>query len=608
MHQYMSPNPSFGRFDSPRSSVQTLDSPSSAANPFRDSALSLAASSVRAKYGLLDDTTFYSNDVFAREDDDPLHDPGPAAPRFGKSHYISETSGFRRGSGLTFLGFLNVLTVLALMLGLIFVFAGLPITHWAQETFGRYNTSVPFYDDGAAFIGAPYISNRWIIDPDTPKAAYTKSSVDGTSKMQLVFSDEFETEGRLFYDSLDPWWTAQDFHYWQTEDLEWYDPDNVYTEGGNLVLKLTKESNASSHGLGYLGGMVQSWNKFCWTGGQIEVKLSLPGDLKASGLWPAVWMMGNLGHVGYGASLEGMWPYMYDECDVGTLPNQTDPKTGLPTFTAAEGDQYHYNDFNYLTGQRLSRCTCPGDDHPGPKHKDTGEYVGRSAPEIDVFEALITEGHGNISQSAQMAPFNAGYELTHNSSADYVEYFDNDYLTSPNSYKGGVYQQVISGLSETNPDSYNTSNPDEMATYGVEYRPTAWDGYGTGEIYWLQQGDAMWRFSDKAVAASARENISNRTVTNEPLYIIANLGMSPSFQWVDFENLVFPAYMHIDYIRVYQDPDHINIGCSPEDMPTAEYIERHKPAYINSNYTTWDDYLADYPNVTTPRNRLVDDC
>lgn len=33
--------------------------------------------------------------------------------------------------------------------------------------------------------------------------------------------------------------------------------------------------------------------------------------------------MGNLGRAGYGGSLDGTWPYTYDSCDVGTLPNQT---------------------------------------------------------------------------------------------------------------------------------------------------------------------------------------------------------------------------------------------------------------------------------------------
>ncbi len=57
---------------------------------------------------------------------------------------------------------------------------------------------------------------------------------------------------------------------------------------------------------------------------------------------------------------------------------------------------------SYLTGQRLSRCTCDGESHPGPKHSD-GTYVGRSAPEIDVFEALVSDGSGQVSQSGQWA-------------------------------------------------------------------------------------------------------------------------------------------------------------------------------------------------------------
>lgn len=40
------------------------------------------------------------------------------------------------------------------------------------------------------------------------------------------------------------------------------------------------------------------------------------------------WTMGNLGRAGYGASLEGMWPYTYDSCDIGTVQNQT--INGLP--------------------------------------------------------------------------------------------------------------------------------------------------------------------------------------------------------------------------------------------------------------------------------------
>ena len=137
-----------------------------------------------------------------------------------------------------------------------------------------------------------------------------------------------------------------------------------------------------------------------------------------------MWLLGNLGRAGYGASLEGLWcvvsltsqrfaaersrvcrPYSYDSCDIGTLANQTDPTTGGPTivttsgiaeydngatsFSTSEGTplnklphnlQSLYGRFvgrflkfeltlhmaiqqSYLPGMRLSRCTCPGEKY-----------------------------------------------------------------------------------------------------------------------------------------------------------------------------------------------------------------------------------------------------
>lgn len=96
--------------------------------------------------------------------------------------------------------------------------------------------------------------------------------------------------------------------------------------------------------------------------------------------------MGNLGRAGYGASLDGVWPYSYDSCDVGTLPNQT--LDGLPEAAAVTGESAWDGRLSYLPGQRLSRCTCDGESHPGPKHSD-GTFVGRAAPEIDIFEAQV---------------------------------------------------------------------------------------------------------------------------------------------------------------------------------------------------------------------------
>ena len=48
--------------------------------------------------------------------------------------------------------------------------------------------------------------------------------------------------------------------------------------------------------------------------------------------------------------------------------------------------------------------------------------------------------------------------------------------------------------------------------------------------------------------------------------------MSKNFGSIDFAHLTFPNHLRIDYIRVYQDMNHINIGCDPKDFPTSAYI------------------------------------
>ena len=144
---------------------------------------------------------------------------------------------------------------------------------------------------------------RALIDPDTPKSAYSKPSWNDGTTYELVFSDEFNVDGRTFYPGDDPYWEAVDLHYWETNNFEWYDPEAITTQDGSLVITLEKKQ---THNLNYQGGMISSWNKFCFTGGYIEANVSLPGVNNVVGLWPAIWTMGNLGRAGYGASLEGL--------------------------------------------------------------------------------------------------------------------------------------------------------------------------------------------------------------------------------------------------------------------------------------------------------------
>ncbi|KAF8128084.1 glycoside hydrolase family 16 protein [Mycena galopus ATCC 62051] len=424
----------------------------------------------------------------------------------------------------------------------------------------------------------PNIGNWGLIDLDTPKDAYTIASYhDPTKTLQLVFSDEFETEGRSFYPGDDPYWEAVDLHYWQTGNLEWYDPAAVSTVNGSLQINLTQADPATNHNLSYMGGLVTTWNKFCFTGGLIVTNLMLPGAANVFGLWPAVWTMGNLGRAGYGALLEGMWPYVYDTCDLGTVANHTlngGPPAAL-TSGAGSASKSPFGALSYLPGQRLSRCTCPGEPHPGPVHGADGSYVGRSAPEIDILGTSIGGGGmlddpfvGQVSQSAQWAPFDAGYAWANTS--DNMVIVDTTLSVKNLGFAGDLFQEATSVVSTTNQSCYQLASGC-FAVNGFEYVP----GFGDAYITWITNNKVSWTLNVAGMGANAETQVSARPVTGEPLYILANLGISPAFGAINFEHLVFPSIMRLDWVRVYQDPNSINIGFDPPDYPTQEYINTY---------------------------------
>jgi len=509
-----------------------------------------------------------------REPDDNLHNPDPKRD-------LHNDPG---GSLLTIRGMTNLGCLALLIVGLLLLFAGYPlITHFTKHALSLQNG---FNFGGTNATGqVPDMGNFGLIDKDTPGSAYTKKpyTADG-SDWQLVFSDEFNVEGRTFYPGDDPYWEAVDLHYWGTNNMEWYDPAAITTKNGSLAITLSRKE---THGLNYQGGMMSTWNKFCFTGGLIETNVMLPGHNNVLGLWPAVWTMGNLGRAGYGASLDGTWPYTYDSCDVGTVANQS--VNGLPEAAVTHGDPYNKGILSFQPGQRLSRCTCPGESHPGPVHAD-GTYVGRAAPEIDIFEAQVAGEplEGEVSQSCQWAPFNSDYAWFNTSDNLIIH---NDTTTTFNLYVGGVYQQATSSVSITNQECYELTGGC-YSIYGFEYKP----GFDNAYITWISDGKAVWTLKSAGMAADTRVEIGPRPVPMEPMYIIANLGMSKNFGFVDEEHLHFPTTMYVDYIRVYQPSDAINIGCDPPNFPTQAYIKQYIEAYTNPNLTTWvDDYKQPVP-------------
>mgnify|MGYP002757561428 FL=1 len=83
------------------------------------------------------------------------------------------------------------------------------------------------------------------------------------------------------------------------------------------------------------------------------------------------------------------------------------------------------------------------------------------------------------------------------------------------------------------------------------------------------------------------------------MYLIMNLGISASFSWINWDEIMRGWQedsnnyaMYVDYIRVYQNEDEISedsLSCSPSKYPTFEYIERHKEVYTNPLLTTWTE-------------------
>jgi len=156
--------------------------------------------------------------------------------------------------------------------------------------------------------------------------------------MPQVMSDEFNVENRSFGDGDDPMWTALD----KSDDdassagggsMQFYNSSSVTTVDGYLKIATYLERtewNRYDHVKkewkheikNFTSGMVQSWNKFCFTGGIVEVDVIFPGNPYVGGLWPAVWMLGNLGRATYEGSTNNIWPWSFDKCDRELQPAQ----------------------------------------------------------------------------------------------------------------------------------------------------------------------------------------------------------------------------------------------------------------------------------------------
>eukprot|EP00980_Cylindrotheca_fusiformis_P004108 scaffold894_cov153-Cylindrotheca_fusiformis.AAC.4 len=423
---------------------------------------------------------------------------------------------------------------------------------------------------------------------------------------ELVFSEEFNVPGRTFEDGVDPRWTALDKNDYTNDALHYYAPENAETdEHGHLVIR-TEAKDTDVVGFDDINGtktrvtkhfrsaMLQSWNKFCFTGGIIEAEVELPGKHNVGGLWPALWLLGNLARHTYVGSSEHVWPW----------------SSGVCTATS----------FN---AQHISACREVG--HYGMK-----PGVGRGSPEIDIFEVQpgdvkantgpflrTTVGQPFMSASFQVAPGRPTYRPGpgfwpgpgqwytgllggQNTSLNIGFYGNYNFFRSdPHPGKSAYWSDAISYNRQLEAKHFNGSH-----TYRLEWDvPTEEkDGY----LHWFLDGDLILAINGTGVATGG----TGSEISSEPSYIVLNTAVSS--QWgfplecpegceckhydchsADFADqcgfspgfcemmLDEPPQYKVNSIRVYQNPDfeEQKVGCSTPERPTRRYIEGHEKLY-----------------------------
>eukprot|EP00977_Amphora_coffeiformis_P015296 scaffold4496_cov134-Amphora_coffeaeformis.AAC.1 len=328
--------------------------------------------------------------------------------------------------------------------------------------------------------------------------------------------------------------------------------------------------------------MVQSWNKFCFTGGIVEFSAQLPGNPYTGGLWPALWMMGNLARATYVNSTEHMWP-----------------------FSAG-----HVCDDRNRVSQEINACRH---DSSTSDADAAAAVVGRGAPEIDMLEVMyISQINASmLSASLQVAPGlaqgrpNLGmepnktwYQPVLGEGATLNEYFYGVHVEhrSNDGKLDYEFQTDTISINYWLDDSFWT----RQHLFRVEWEPPLNDGSG-GYIHWYIDGNLM-----AGIEGEELQRVSQTEIPSEPMSLLMNLAVSKDWSFPDawFLNCKhkcwscfdpkcqcalpegfcesLPVHFLIDYVRVYQaahNPRH-TLGCSPPSRPTVGFIEAHKERYM----------------------------
>ncbi|KAL7486120.1 hypothetical protein ACHAW6_011769 [Cyclotella cf. meneghiniana] len=498
---------------------------------------------------------------------------------------------------------------------------------------------------------------HWI-DEDTPTNLLTTTSLVDGSTYHLVMSDEFNTPHRTFTDGHDPTWTAldksdDDYSASGGGSLHFYNSSMVTTTpDGMLTIQTIIDPTEWTHYDAlekewkkekkyFKSGMVQSWNKFCFTGGILEVDVILPGEPDIGGLWPAVWLLGNLGRATYVASTNNLWPWSYDKCDRKKQESQT-----------------------------ISACN-------EANHFGLNKFQGRGATEIDVLELM--GGNSNGALPATSPPISLPYvdmtlqvapgipdnrpqsgsqpvrkiDRTHSGYATSVAqvWYDNLTVAGNTSLNPFFYGTYLGETKKNEPVTRNKNQAFQADAVGAmkqivsEHFKTPhtfrleWQPGRGGRLDWFTksykrvdengtvihvEGDGKgqdWEHS-LSIPDSALDAVMGSKIPEEPSYIILNTAISSTWafpyslpDWCpkcyDCDNPKcqcsfnpgFCAMMKtgkvalkIDSVRVYQSRDESahdgsphTVGCDPVEFPTREYIKGFEYRYMRNPPFVYED-------------------
>ncbi|VEU45172.1 unnamed protein product [Pseudo-nitzschia multistriata] len=426
---------------------------------------------------------------------------------------------------------------------------------------------------------------------------------------ELVFSEEFNVPGRHFGDGNDPRWTALEKNDYTNDALHYYAASNAVTdENGELIITTEavdtdiitqdddhpkKKIRKTKH---FKSAMLQTWNKFCFTGGIVEAQVTLPGKSNIGGLWPAFWLLGNLARHTYVGSSQHVWPWSSNLCTEKAF-----------------------------SAQHISACSEVA-------HFGLEKGVGRGSPEIDIFEVQpgkIKANTGVFLESSVGQPFmSASFQVApgrpdqrpgggywpgpgqwydglvggKNTSLNINFYGNyNHFKDDPHPEKSDYWSDAVSFNRQLEEKHFNSSH-----VYRLEWDvPTEdKDGY----LHWFLDGDLVLAINGTGI----REGGTGSEVSTEPMYILLNTAVSS--QWgfptkcpancecdeFDCNSKVYadrcgfsdgfcdmmtkgkePPKYKIDWVRVYQDPtkNEQKVGCSTPERPTRQYIEAHEKLY-----------------------------